>query len=135
MSICTCVRMNAVCVCDPCVSIVYTCMRVHEERRKREREVGGGGGGEGGRSSDKHWHFSSLWFFSPLFFFRPFFIPLFFFPPFSIDIFIYVHIKHYVYAQGRTAKLSIDSSKNFASIISSEFFLFSTNILFQGLFL
>lgn len=67
MSICTCVRMNAVCVCDPCVSIVYTCMRVHEERRKREREVGGGGG-EGGRSSDKHWHFSSLWFFSPLFF-------------------------------------------------------------------
>lgn len=38
MSICTCVRMNAVCVCDPCVSIVYTCMRVHGERRKRERE-------------------------------------------------------------------------------------------------
>ena len=44
MSICTCVRMNAVCVCDPCVSIVYTCMRVHEERRKREREIRGGEG-------------------------------------------------------------------------------------------
>lgn len=133
MSICTCVRMNAVCVCDPCVSIVYTCMRVHEERRKREREVRGGEGRKEGRAINTG---TSVYFasFSPLFFFPAVLRSALFLPSF-LDRYIYICTHKILCICARANCETIDCSKNFTSIIlRGEFFLFS-NILFFFFFL